>query len=87
METRKYLVTNGENFNVSLATQIVDSMSHFDSRIIVKYFDDQIDAKSIINLMTLDLEDDTELEVEAQGNDAQKSLDTFEELLKNNKVI
>lgn len=87
MSKRNYKIIGDEKYNASLATEIVDLMSKFSSKVLINYNDDIYDTKSIINLMTLELEPSNTITFEAIGVDADKALDSLEKIMKENEVI
>lgn len=63
---------------------LVQVASQFDSSIHIESGDKYVNAKSIMGMMTLALENGMELSVVADGSDEAKAIDSLEEYLAGN---
>lgn len=77
-------VTNSQGIHARPADLFVKLASQFQARIEVIRGAERVDAKSILNLLTLGAAQGTQLEIEADGPDAQAALDAIVELFKRN---
>lgn len=64
---------------------LVQTASQFDSKIYVKLEDKNINAKSIMGMMSIGLTQDSEVTVTAEGDDEEKALETIVNYLRNAK--
>lgn len=64
---------------------LVQTASQFDSKIYVKLEDKNINAKSIMGMMSIGLTQDSEVTVTAEGDDEEKALETIANYLRNAK--
>lgn len=87
MMKRDFIVKDEKKYGAILVTELVDSLAKFSSKIFLEYENDEYDAKSIINLMTLELEKGNKLTISAIGSDAQNALNIVEDILRKKEVI
>lgn len=87
MLSKKIIIKNGDNFNVSIATKIVDKLAEFDSNCKITHQNHTIDPKSIISLLSMDLTDNDYIDVEIVGDDAQFMLESIESILEKAGII
>ncbi len=64
---------------------LVQTASQFDSKIYIKLEDKNINAKSIMGMMSIGLTQDSEVTVTAEGDDEEKALETIVNYLRNAK--
>lgn len=64
---------------------LVQTASQFDSKIYIKLEDKNINAKSIMGMMSIGLTQDSEVTVTAEGDDEEKALETIANYLRNAK--
>lgn len=64
---------------------LVQIASQFESKVFIKLGDKNINAKSIMGMMSLGLTQDSEVTVTADGTDEEKALLTIADYLKNAK--
>lgn len=76
------LVKDAEARPVAVLVQIA---SQFESKVYIRLEDKNINAKSIMGMMSLGLTQDSEVTVTAEGEDEEKALSTIVEYLKNAK--
>jgi phosphotransferase system HPr (HPr) family protein len=63
------------------AEMFVRRAQQFQSKIAIIRDDDRIEAKSIMNLLTLGATQGTQLIIEAEGSDAQEAVDALAEVV------
>jgi len=66
------------------AALFVQTAKKFESDIYVKNGDREVDAKSILSVLTLGINQGTEITITAQGTDAQQALDALSDLVDSN---
>lgn len=64
---------------------LVQTASQFDSKLYIKLEDKNINAKSIMGMMSIGLTQDSEVTVTAEGDDEEKALETIVNYLRNAK--
>ena len=77
---RQLRVTNPEGLHARPAAELVRLANLFQSRIELIKAGQRVDAKSIIDLMTLAATPGTELVLEVRGSDSQAAADAIEKL-------
>jgi len=81
MLKREITILNRQGMHARPAMQIVETSSRFNSRIRICKGNNRVDAKSIMEVMTLEAIQGTVLTFEADGNDASKALDALAKLV------
>lgn len=81
--THKVKVVNKLGLHLRAAAELVKTSSKFKCRILVKAQDGHIDAKSLVNIMTLAAGYGRELTLVFQGEDAQDARKAVNELFLN----
>ncbi|NIA21000.1 MAG: HPr family phosphocarrier protein [Anaerolineaceae bacterium] len=81
MLKREVTILNRQGMHARPAMQIVETSSRFNSRIRVCKGDSRVDAKSIMEVMTLEAIQGTVLTFEADGDDASEALDALAKLV------
>ena len=66
------------------AALFVQTAKKFESEIYVRNGDQEVDAKSILSILTLGVNQGTEITISAQGNDADQALDELRFLVDSN---
>ncbi len=66
------------------ASLFVEQAAEYESEIKVISEDSEVNAKSIMGLLSLGVEQGTEITIQADGVDAQEAVSNLEELVKNN---
>lgn len=79
---RKVKITNSNGMHARPATKFAEIANKYNSEIHVKAKNKAVDGKSIIELLTLGAENDTEIVISAKGIDAAEALDALEGLVK-----
>ena len=78
---RSVVVTNPQGLHARPADMVARLAMKFDSKIEVIRDSHRIDAKSILNILTLGAAQGTELIIQAQGPDAEEAVDAIERLV------
>jgi len=76
-------ITNEQGLHARPADLIARRAAEFESAIEITKDGNQVDAKSILSLMTLAAEKGSELAIVARGADAQAAIDALAELVQN----
>lgn len=79
---REVTIENRQGMHARPAMQLVETSSRFGSDIRILKGDQRVNAKSIMEVMTLEAVKDTVLTLEAEGEDAAEALDALEALIK-----
>ncbi|XAM00480.1 HPr family phosphocarrier protein [Phycisphaeraceae bacterium D3-23] len=79
----KVTILNKLGLHARPAMSLVDHASQFSSKIQITKGDQTVDGKSIMQIMMLAATQGTELEITAEGDDAEKAITTLEKLVKN----
>lgn len=82
--TRHLTVNNKLGLHARPASLFAKTANQYSADITVKKDDGTIDAKSIMGVLMLGAVQGTELEIYAQGKDAEEALDALEQLVKTN---
>jgi phosphotransferase system HPr (HPr) family protein len=82
MPERSVTVTHDVGLHARPAALFVKTASGFQSEIRVRHSDKTANAKSILEILTLDAGANAELIISAQGADAETALDALEAALK-----
>ncbi|WP_111414288.1 HPr family phosphocarrier protein [Billgrantia lactosivorans] len=80
MPRRKLTLTNKRGLHARAATKLVQCCQAFQARIVVNRGQQQADANNIMALLMLGAPCGTELEVSAEGDDAEAALEAIEAL-------
>lgn len=78
-------ITNPQGLHARPAAVFVKAANKYLSNIMIKKDDQIIDAKSIINILSLALEPETEIELIIEGEDSSEALEDLERILKENE--
>ena len=81
---RVVVVANKQGIHARPAEMFVRRAQQFKSKIEIVRDDYRIEAKSIMNLLTLGAAQGTKLTLEAEGSDAQEALDALAEVIEKN---
>lgn len=79
---RKIKITNTNGMHARPATKFAEIANKYSSEIRVRTKNKEIDGKSVIELLTLGAENDTEIIISTKGTDAAEALDALEGLVK-----
>lgn len=78
---RTVKVLNKTGLHARPATMFVDTANKFRSSISVVKGDQEVDAKSVLGLMLLEVTKGTEITIKAQGEDEVEAVNTLAELV------
>ncbi len=82
MAARTVVVVNQLGLHARPAARLAQEAQNFEAEITVISEDQEIDAKSILDILTLAAAQGSTLELRAEGSDAEAALDCLEELFK-----
>ncbi|MDX1961664.1 MAG: HPr family phosphocarrier protein [Pirellulales bacterium] len=82
--TRTFVVTNPQGLHARPADLLAKLAQQYPCRIEIIHGSERIDARSIINMLTLGAVEGTELRFEATGPDAEVALDAIGGLFASN---
>ncbi len=78
---KELLVKNKQGLHARPAALFVQVANKFDSRITVKRGEEEVNGKSIMGILMLGVEKDSQVIVEAEGEDAISALVELEKIL------
>lgn len=78
---RVVVVPNKQGMHARPAEMFVRRAQQFQSKIEIVRNGDRVEAKSIMNLLTLGATQGTKLVIEAEGSDAQEAVDALAEVI------
>lgn len=87
MIKRSYIIKNENGLDVKTITKIVNIASSFTSNIDFNVNNNIADAKSIINLMALNVKHNQELEIIIDGKDENNALNSLIQVLEECQII
>jgi phosphotransferase system HPr (HPr) family protein len=79
--TKKLTVKNKQGLHARPAALFVQVANKFNSRINVKRGDEKVNGKSIMGILMLGAEKDSEIIIEAEGDDAQMAVSDLEKVV------
>ncbi len=79
--SEKLLITNKLGLHLRAAAELVKVANKFKSQVIIHHGVQNVNAKSLMGLMTLAAAKGTELEFGAEGEDAKEALAALRQLL------
>ena len=79
--TKKLTVKNTQGLHARPAALFVQVANKFNSRISVKRGDETVNGKSIMGILMLGAEKDSEIIIEAEGDDAQMAISDLEKVV------
>ena len=79
--TKKLIVKNAQGLHARPAALFVQVANKFNSRISVKRGDEKVNGKSIMGILMLGAEKDSEIIIEAEGDDAQMAILDLEKVV------
>lgn len=83
MKTRSVKILNRAGIHARPASLIVQTAQQFDSSIWIEKENVKINAKSIMNILTLGATYNTELTLSAEGEDEEEAVDELAQLFDN----
>ncbi len=87
MVSKKFTISAETGLHARPATMLVQKASEFSSELTLKYQNKKVNLKSIMGVMSLGAGKDSQVEITADGKDAQKALDGVEKTLKEQSLI
>lgn len=81
--TRRVVVREPNGLHMRPAEVVARTASRFESTITLAQGDHRVDGKSIFDLITLAAEEGTELDLRAEGSDAEAAAETLATLFEN----
>jgi phosphocarrier protein len=81
LSTRKVTIQNSQGMHARPAMQLVETSSRFRSTIAIRKGRQKVNAKSIMEVMTLEAVEGTELTLEAEGKDAEAAVEALARLI------
>lgn len=87
MIKKSYIIKNENGLDVKTITKIVNIASSFTSNIDFNVNNNIADAKSIINLMALNVKHNQELEIIIDGKDENNALNSLIQVLEECQII
>ena len=83
MIEQTFTIINNLGLHARAAAKFVKTTAKFDSDITVERNDRTVNGKSIMGVMMLAAAKDTQITVQAEGDDAQQALEAIETLINN----
>ncbi len=74
-------VENTSGIDALLAQKVVQAASEYDSDIMLKYMNKEVDLKSILGIMSLAVLEGAKIDIEAKGDDAEEAISRIKSLL------
>ncbi|MDY5576557.1 MAG: HPr family phosphocarrier protein [Lachnospiraceae bacterium] len=81
MISKDMVVKIKDGLNVGTVALFIQEASQFDSSIYLEYDNKKVNAKSIMGMMTLNVESGEEISVSADGEDEDAALNSIEKYL------
>jgi phosphotransferase system HPr (HPr) family protein len=81
MKTVSLVVENTSGIDALLAQKVVRTASDFESDIILKYDNKEVDLKSILGIMSLAVLEGAKVEIIAKGVDAEEAIEKLKAML------
>jgi len=75
VKEKKVIITNKTGLHARPAAQFVQKAGKFDSKIEIIFEEKEVNAKSIMGVMSLGIGKDNEITLRAEGNDAEPALE------------
>ncbi len=83
MAAKTVKVKNKTGIHARPASMLVDAAQDFESKISLVYDGQEVNAKSVMGVMSLAVTHDTRVTLKAEGPDAQEALATLEKIIDN----
>ncbi len=78
---KRIIINNSQGLHARPAANFVQLANKFDANIVLKKDGDSVSGKSIMGILMLAAEKGSEIEIEANGEDAQQAVLELEELV------
>ncbi|MGE5632076.1 MAG: HPr family phosphocarrier protein [Caulobacteraceae bacterium] len=82
MKSQKVLVLNETGLHARPASVFVSSAAKFKSDLLIKKGDKQVNAKSVLAVLSLGISKGTEITISAQGPDEEEAVNKLAELIR-----
>lgn len=83
MARRKVIICNKKGLHARAASRLVQVANDYSAEVRLLFGDKQADGKNIMSVMMLAAAMGTEIELEAEGDDAEAVLDALVQLIEN----
>ena len=84
MIKKTYKIVNEQGLHMRPAGIVAGELGKFQSEAIINFNGNEVNAKSIMNLMAACIKCGSEIEITFDGSDEEKACEKFEELYSNN---
>lgn len=81
MVSKKFIIKNSQGLHMRPAGILTNALKGFDSDVTIIKEGEEVNAKSIMNVMAACIKFGAEIEVQCNGDDEQVALDKFTELV------
>lgn len=81
--SRQVIIASEHGLHARPSGKLAQCAQNFDSSIALVHEDQEVDGKSILDILTLAAGPGSMVEIRATGNDAEKALDSLEKLFAN----
>ncbi|RJO64664.1 MAG: HPr family phosphocarrier protein [Candidatus Omnitrophota bacterium] len=78
---KKLTVKNKQGLHARPAALFVQIANKFDSRITVRRDDEEVNGKSIMGILMLGAEQDSQIMIEIEGHDAELAMEALEKII------
>ncbi|GGN53786.1 MULTISPECIES: phosphocarrier protein HPr [Oceanobacillus] len=82
METKNFTITAESGVHARPATLLVNKAGQYSSDIQITYKDKKVNLKSIMGVMSLGIPRGAEVEISADGNDAEEAIEGITSVIK-----
>ncbi len=83
----KLTITDPAGLHARPASLVASTASKFESKITLVFGEKTADLKSIMNIMALGVKEGSEIQITAEGSDADEAIRTIEVAMKENKLV
>ena len=80
---KTYTIKNTYGLHIRPSTAICSTVKKYDSTVKIHYKNQVVDARSVINLLTLSVKHGEDIKIEATGKDAKKVIAELGDLIDN----
>ena len=87
MATIKLKIIDPAGLHARPASIVASAASKFESKITLSVNDKTADLKSIMNVMALGVKQGSEVEITAEGSDAEEAIKTIKNSMEENKLV
>ena len=83
VKEKKVMITNKTGLHARPAAQFVQKAGKFDSKIEIVFEEKEVNAKSIMGIMSLGISQGTEITIRSEGEDAEEAVQTLIDFIEN----